>query len=299
MDPRGEPASLLQQPTWGVWGGHKGGTAPASAASHEQLASAACCAAHRAAAGPASAFLSAGSKDGRLSCKLSLQNTDTGDAFLVLVWHWCVSAGVAEGAGRALTLSRKDQKALAIYHTKKIKKKTTSKNNELVKFQAQPHRAEALCKLVPFPQPLLRVEQLLGGVTKLWSCSSSEKTFSFGMDVFLRDDCLSYNRDSSALKYTHICMCRHPQAAQRRQNLLKECKWRSAGCHWKPCLSCLCWKSMVLWGSRTYSQREDKEHLSIFSHSCGFENRQALYTCLLLCWRWLQKQNAKSIKLPS
>lgn len=68
-----------------VWGGHKGGTAPTSTASHEQLASAARSAAHRAASGPAFSFLSAGIKDGRLSCKLSLRNTDTRDAFLALV----------------------------------------------------------------------------------------------------------------------------------------------------------------------------------------------------------------------
>jgi len=68
-----------------VWGGHRGGTAPTPTASHEQLASAACSAAHRAASGPASSFLSTGTKDGRLSCKLSLRNTGTRGAFLVLV----------------------------------------------------------------------------------------------------------------------------------------------------------------------------------------------------------------------
>ena len=163
------------------------------------------------------------------------------------------------------------------------------------------HRAELLCKTVPFAQPLLRAEQLFGGVPKLWSCSSSEKTISFGMGVFLRDDCSSYNRDSSALKCIRIYTCRHPQAAQRRQNLLKECKWHSAGCHWKPCLSCLCWKSTVLWGRRTYSWSKDKEHLSRFSHSCGFEKQTVfryIFIYILLCWQWLQKQNAKPIKLP-
>lgn len=137
------------------------------------------------------------------------------------------------------------------------------------------HRAELLCKTVPFAQPLLRAEQLFGGVPKLWSCSSSEKTISFRMGVFFRDDCSSYNRDSSALKCIHIYTCRHPQAAQRRQNLLKECKWHSAGCHWKPCLSCLCWKSTVLWGRRTYSART-KSISADFLTLVGLKNRQYL-----------------------
>lgn len=46
---------------------------------------------------------------------------------------------------------------------------------------------------------------------------------------------------------------------------------------------------------------KDKEHLSRFSHSCGFEKQTVfryILIYILLCWRWLQKQNAKPIKLP-
>lgn len=141
------------------------------------------------------------------------------------------------------------------------------------------HKADLLCEVVSFPEPLFK--------------ENSSSTVSPTSGLFLhQEDSLFWNGLFSSemtvqaiieiFELLNIYADTHKQCGE--YSLLEECKWHFPGCYCKLCLSCLCWKSTVLLGSRTYLGSKE-EHLSRFSHSCGLEKNQTriyIYIYLVL-----------------